>query len=667
MQVGDVTDNGTSDTDYAASIAAHTATPGSGVFRGGATSPTNYADFDQSYSPVNGANYQSTGSTYVAQDGDTLQSVAQQVWGDSSMWYLIADANGLSSDSDLQAGQSLIIPNKVTNIHNSSSTYKVYDPNQALGNVSPTIPKQTATSHGGCGVFGQILQAILTVVVSVFAGPVVGDVVGQVFGMAVGNQKGFNWDELGMSVVAAAVPPGLAEVGAVFDTGVDVIDAALNGALADAVTQGIGVATGLQKNFDWAGVAAAGVGAGAVDLVGQAFGGFSGGGEDGNVSQAGKSSVPGWAQHAIGGMAGAIANAATRTLINGSDFGDNIIAALPDTIGQTIGNAVAGGIAEGQTQAAKTDSQAGKMSSDDLMAHAQRNAAANLAVTMQHLDQVILNAPVDLSDLQNNVPNIDFSYKGIGSAAFAADAASYLPAGLLADDGGTKNSVRLAEIGGVYPIAYGDKVSFTQSLQWSDETFPAGPGQDGTPHDGAVGIQDAYTSGKGGTYWVDPKAMGMDHAIDIGQEIQESANNPNGYINGVLEGAAMNYMTGGSATAAFNSQDWYPKTGLMAFDDGMLTDDGRSVGRFGGQVFGSVTLNSDGSYTAQGVILLEKRGPYSFDLDGTNALQNGAIALDAILPNPHNGGLPNLVGKPVYLNFNRYVNFTVTGHWGKGG
>lgn len=35
-----------------------------------------------------------------------------------------------------------------------------------------------------------------------------------------------------------------------------------------------------------------------------------------------------------------MANAATRSLINDSDFGDNIMAALPDTIGQTIGGYV---------------------------------------------------------------------------------------------------------------------------------------------------------------------------------------------------------------------------------------------------------------------------------------------------------------------------------------
>ncbi len=43
-------------------------------------------------------------------------------------------------------------------------------------------------------------------------------------------------------------------------------------------------------------------------------------------------------------MASAVADAASRTLVEGSDFGDNILAALPNVIGQTIGEMVAGGM-----------------------------------------------------------------------------------------------------------------------------------------------------------------------------------------------------------------------------------------------------------------------------------------------------------------------------------
>jgi hypothetical protein len=45
--------------------------------------------------------------------------------------------------------------------------------------------------------------------------------------------------------------------------------------------------------------------------------------------------------------ASALANAATRTLIDGSDFGDNVIAALPDVIGGAIGRRMGGAVISG--------------------------------------------------------------------------------------------------------------------------------------------------------------------------------------------------------------------------------------------------------------------------------------------------------------------------------
>src|SRR3546814_162422 len=137
MRVGDVGNNGTSDTDYATSIAAKTQAQGSWAFRGGSDSATPYADFDQSYDPINGLSYGATASRYTVSEGDTLASIAAQLWGDSALWYLIADANGLDGTETLVAGVTLTIPNKVANVHNNSSTFKVYDPNKAIGDLSP--------------------------------------------------------------------------------------------------------------------------------------------------------------------------------------------------------------------------------------------------------------------------------------------------------------------------------------------------------------------------------------------------------------------------------------------------------------------------------------------------------------------------------------------------
>ena len=66
---------------------------------------------------------------YTLQAGDTLERIALQVYGDSSLWYLLADANGISdknaaagSSSQLHIGQRLNIPQ------------------QPQANIKPTAP-----------------------------------------------------------------------------------------------------------------------------------------------------------------------------------------------------------------------------------------------------------------------------------------------------------------------------------------------------------------------------------------------------------------------------------------------------------------------------------------------------------------------------------------------
>ena len=113
LKTGVISNNGTSDVDYAASIAQHTAAPGTGPFQNGAASGSSYADFDQSYDPINGLNYQQTASRYTVREGDTLESIAAQVWGDAALWYKLAEANGLTGSASLAAGMSLVIPNTV--------------------------------------------------------------------------------------------------------------------------------------------------------------------------------------------------------------------------------------------------------------------------------------------------------------------------------------------------------------------------------------------------------------------------------------------------------------------------------------------------------------------------------------------------------------------------
>ena len=166
LRVGDIGNNGPSQVDYVTAISERGAPPQTGPFKNGMA--TYHADFNQAFDPISPGSEPSAAGRYVVRDGDTLQSIARAVWGDSAMWYLIADANGLSGSATLVAGQTIRIPPKVTNLHNNSDTFRVYDPNEAIGDVSPTQagPPRTARRGGGCGILGQIILIAIAVAIT---------------------------------------------------------------------------------------------------------------------------------------------------------------------------------------------------------------------------------------------------------------------------------------------------------------------------------------------------------------------------------------------------------------------------------------------------------------------------------------------------------------------
>lgn len=84
---------------------------------------------------------------YTIQAGDTLEGIALAVYGDSSLWYLLADANGITekkaeggNSGQLQIGQRLNIPSVTVNQHHTNNTHKVVSTDERIGNTSATIP-----------------------------------------------------------------------------------------------------------------------------------------------------------------------------------------------------------------------------------------------------------------------------------------------------------------------------------------------------------------------------------------------------------------------------------------------------------------------------------------------------------------------------------------------
>jgi hypothetical protein len=292
-RVGDVGSDGFSRTDYAQAMAS----------RGTSKSdyknwkPVSSADFDQNYEPISPIYPGAVPSTYTIKSGETLQSIAQAVWGDASMWYLIADANGLASDTVLVAGQMLTIPNKVTNIHNNSGTFRVYNPGEAIGDVNPTLPTAPPPpkpkKKGGCGGFAMIIVAVVAVVAAAYLGPLVagalgaaqggtaavmisagvGSIAGQVAGNALGVQQGFDFKSFGIAIATAGIANGVmgnvtaptSALGKAIQSGFGTSYAAIaaRAVVGNVISQGIGNITGAQKGFSWSSVAVAGIGAAA--------------------------------------------------------------------------------------------------------------------------------------------------------------------------------------------------------------------------------------------------------------------------------------------------------------------------------------------------------------------------------------------------------------------
>jgi hypothetical protein len=336
----------------------------------------------QNYDPINSYYQGAAGGSYRVNQGDSLQRIAQSLYGDSSLWYKIAEANGLSAAAALVEGQTLVLPTGVLNAKNNAGTFKPYNAGEAIGDLSPSTPQPPKKPK--CGAFGQILLAVIAIAVTaltygalggtalsawaaVGAGAVAGaagSIASQAVGVATGIQDKFSFKGVALAAIGGAIGGGLGPKGlfgtngAFGNIGSQFVGDALRGAVGSALTQGVGVATGLQDKFSWAGVAAAGIGAGIGGAVGRAL--TSPGGLFGVSASAGS-----FGYRMATSAASGIANAATRSAINGESFGKNLIAALPDIIGQAVGGAIGSALTGNKPKSDDPVAQLAKLGSFD--------------------------------------------------------------------------------------------------------------------------------------------------------------------------------------------------------------------------------------------------------------------------------------------------------------
>jgi len=280
------------------------------------------ANFDVNFTPVSQQYPLEEPPKYVVEAGDTLSIIAMRVYGDASLWYIIAQANGLTDpNATLTQGSTLTIPNVVTAPHNNAQSFKPFDVSQALGDTTPTQPMPPPPHHGGgCGGFGQLLVLVVAIVVTIYTagaaaevlapaastgagafstglgvltgtasvstgvavtagavGAAVGSVVSQGVGIAIGEQSSFNWGAVASAAVTGGIGAGLARSGVLGEAAdaLDIPSAAepvFDAAVNSAANQAVDIALGQQNGFSWAAVAASAAAAPIANELGKEAG-----------------------------------------------------------------------------------------------------------------------------------------------------------------------------------------------------------------------------------------------------------------------------------------------------------------------------------------------------------------------------------------------------------
>ena len=177
-----------------------------------ATRASLHANFGIGFTPVSPTYPSSQPSSYAVVASDTLASIAKSFLGDEQLWYLIADANGLTAGPtdplESEAGRSLRIPNVVTNVRNNADTFSPYNPNTIVSNTpwvgapmpppGPTVWEQTVQQMAP--IVGMATSMVLGVALSGL-GPLgagiaaaAGDVVNQSIQIGLGRKDWGDFD-----------------------------------------------------------------------------------------------------------------------------------------------------------------------------------------------------------------------------------------------------------------------------------------------------------------------------------------------------------------------------------------------------------------------------------------------------------------------------------------
>ncbi|SCZ19763.1 MULTISPECIES: LysM peptidoglycan-binding domain-containing protein [unclassified Pseudomonas] len=297
-------------------------------------------EISDTFTPISTDYPERTPSNYVVNQGDTLESIAQSVWGDSKMWYLIADANGLDPSKALNPGDNLKIPNVVSSTHNDATTFKPYSPDDVIGNTAPTPkapppPKPKKKKSGG---LASVVMVVVAVVATVFTA---GAATAVISGAA---------STLGGAAAAgtAALSAAAAGTAATISLGGAIVGAAVG----SAASQLVGMGMGAVDKFSWGQVAASGITGGLTYGITSGIGTLAQGAQPGSWAQIAASaartySAQGVFNYAASQMAYRIVG--LDTSFSWNRLASSVVAAnVSGQLNGRLGNQLSGQIVSGQ-------------------------------------------------------------------------------------------------------------------------------------------------------------------------------------------------------------------------------------------------------------------------------------------------------------------------------
>ncbi|WP_459204014.1 DNA/RNA non-specific endonuclease [Ralstonia pseudosolanacearum] len=391
---------------------------------------TTQGNFDLGYQPVTNSYPAAATGQYPIKSGDTLESIAQSAYGDSQLWYQIAQANGLSGNADLRVGQIINIPTRVGGTHNTANTFAPYDPSKVEGSTSPNLPAPSSDDGGGCGVIGQVIMIVVAIVVTIYTAGAAAGAFGAVATGTAGTTAG------AVAGTEAALGAAAGTVGGTFTTGFAAMAggygaagfgaAVVGGAVGSIASQAVGNAIGAQHGFSWGQVAVSGVAAGLSAGVGAAASGTAlaatqgGAGIAAGIGRAAIGSVVtqgvsvavglqdhfSWQQVAASAVAGGV-GAAIGEVADSALAGSGLSAGVQKVVARTVSGIAA--------NTAATVMRGGRVQIAQIVADAFGNAlgeslaaASSSQSVMPQWAQSVLNGPND--PLYGTSLGIDSSY-----------------------------------------------------------------------------------------------------------------------------------------------------------------------------------------------------------------------------------------------------------------